>query len=288
MWSMTLNPKAAIVGLIRGYGDLQSYFRVIRRNKLLHKNFNARYGYPVILFHEGNVCQEHRDYMSRSTPNLTFVDVGEDHFSRRPGVDQLHPADLGYRHMCRFYALGIYDYLTDYDYVMRLDDDSYIESKIGYNIFEFMRSNDLDYGYVKSEYDTHAETMATLPDFVRKYVLTNQITMNCDFEAIDCLHYYSNFHVTRVSFWLRNDVQKFLEAIDNDGGIYRYRWGDHVIQTLALKIYSHLSRIHLFEDFKYTHYSHRWSNFEWSWWKTAGEGLRKDFRRMRRRMARFF
>lgn len=284
---MVRKMNAAIVGLIRGYRDLQSYYRVIRRNRLLHKNFNARYGYPVILFHEGNIAGEHRDHIAALTPNVEFVDVGASDFSSRPETDALSSKDLGYRNMCRFYSLGIYDHLTDFDYVMRLDDDSYLESKIGYDIFEYMLSNNFDYGYIHSEFDSHVETIETLPNFVLKYIEKNQIKINCDLLDIDCLHYYSNFHITRIGFWLRSDVRDFLKAIDEDGGIYRHRWGDHVIQTLALKMFSDPTQLHCFTDFRYTHYSHRWSNYEWGWKQIIDDRYHKFARRLRRRVTSF-
>ena len=65
--------KAAIVGLVRGYPTIYSYSKLIKRNKLLHKNFNRRYNYPVIIFHEGNILPEHQKLMAYLTPNVTFI-----------------------------------------------------------------------------------------------------------------------------------------------------------------------------------------------------------------------
>ena len=51
--------------------------------------------------------------------------------------------------MMMLYAVRIWPYLTNlgYTHVMRLDDDSYIYSRIRYNMFEYMRRNDKRYAF---------------------------------------------------------------------------------------------------------------------------------------------
>lgn len=55
----------------------------------------------------------------------------------------------GYRFMIRFYAITIWSTLErlGYEWVMRMDDDSFVLSSINYNIFGDMRQNGLYYGY---------------------------------------------------------------------------------------------------------------------------------------------
>ena len=56
---------------------------------------------------------------------------------------------IGYRHMIRFFAFQIWDIMDSlgYDWFFRMDDDSFIHSKIDYNLFEFMEKNGYEYGY---------------------------------------------------------------------------------------------------------------------------------------------
>jgi alpha 1,2-mannosyltransferase len=51
--------------------------------------------------------------------------------------------------MIRFYAVQIFDILKSlgYDWFFRMDDDSFIHSKIEYNLFKFMADKDYKYGY---------------------------------------------------------------------------------------------------------------------------------------------
>ena len=56
---------------------------------------------------------------------------------------------VGFNKMCRFYSYPVYKYLKEYDYAMRLDDDSFIETEIKYDIFEDMHKNGYDYGFIR-------------------------------------------------------------------------------------------------------------------------------------------
>lgn len=65
--------------------------------------------------------------------------------------------------------------------------------------------------------------------------------------------YYNNFHVTRVGFWRRPDVQSFLRHMDRIGGGYKYRWNDLVLQSAAVQIFLPESKVHKFTDWTYEH-----------------------------------
>jgi hypothetical protein len=254
--------KAAIVGLVRGYSSIQSYWKLVRRNRMLHRNFNKHFGYPVIIFHEGNIHPSHQSVISKLTPNIVFFDVSGKAFFEPSDLPIEYKNQIGYKHMCRFYAMQMYDLVGDFDYIMRLDDDSYIDSPIKYDLFSFMQKRNFIYGYIHKENDYHKDTVTTLPAFTQEYIRKNNIQINCTLDDINALYYYSNFVVTSVPFWKRPDVQGYLHAVDESLGIYQYRWGDHVIQTLALKMFCEPERIHLFHDFRYSHGSHQWSNYE--------------------------
>lgn len=246
--------RNAIVGLVRGYEDFDGYKSLIRRNELLHSNFNKRFNYDVIIFHEGDIKKEHQNRIKEFTPNIKFIDVSDRAFKVSQNIDYSKEG-LGYKHMCRFYAVQIYDYLKEYDYYMRLDDDSYIMSEIGYDIFKFMYNNNI-YGYRFSKLDGHAETIRTLPKATLRYVKVNNINIKCSIKEINHQNFYNNFHISRLDFWRREDVRFFLKYIDQQGGIYRHRWGDSTIQALAVKMFAEPDQIYQFNDFDYYHASH--------------------------------
>ena len=256
-----MNPNGAIVGLIRGHTDPKRYSNLLRRNRLLRVNVLPQNKRDVIIFHEGNIMNQHQEMIAAGIPDIKFVNV-RDEFRKPEEVPKGCRTNLGYKNMCRFYAIGIYDYLRDYDYMMRLDEDSFIESQIKYDVFRQMEEMELDYGYIHAEDDSHKDTLATFPRFSRTYALSRGLLDENEAEILNALHYYTNFMVTRVGFWRRPDVVDFLSAIDVSNGIYQYRWGDHIIQAHAVKLFSAPERIRQLTGFRYTHYSHRWSNYD--------------------------
>ena len=145
--------NSAIIGLIRGHSDLKYYNDVIKRNSLIHKNFNIRYNYPLLIFHEGNINKIQQKYIidkSEGGNNIKFVDISEVWIlPGRGGERGSRSKGFGFNKMCRFYSYEIYKYLEGYDYAMRLDDDSFIETEIKYDIFEDMHKNGYDYGFVR-------------------------------------------------------------------------------------------------------------------------------------------
>ena len=57
--------------------------------------------------------------------------------------------------MCWFHAKGVYEQsiFAELEYAWRLDDDSRLLRHIDYDLFAYMRSNRLIYGYVKALVD---------------------------------------------------------------------------------------------------------------------------------------
>eukprot|EP00966_Prymnesium_polylepis_P160750 3715261-Prymnesium_polylepis.1 len=68
------------------------------------------------------------------------------------------------------------------------------------------------------------------------------------------LIYFTNFFVSRISWWFQANVLQFLSDVNASGGIYRHRWGDAPIQTAALRLHATpASVIHI--DVDYLHMS---------------------------------
>jgi hypothetical protein len=179
----------------------------------------------------------------------------------------------------------VYEYLKEFDYFLRLDDDSFLDSPIRYDLFSFMKERSLVYGYIHAENEYHAQTLATLPTFTHDYIVKNNIKIMCAPAEINALYYYSNFTITEVSFWRRLEVQNYLTEVDESLGIYNYRWGDHIVQTLALKMFCDPQQIYYFQDFKYSHGSHGWANYQRKSYGVPGESIRK---RVMKRLSRIY
>lgn len=247
--------KYAIVGLIRGHRDLKKYNSLIKRNNLLHTNFNYKYNYDVIIFHEGNINVEQQKYISEKSAgseNIKFINIA-DSWKKLEGK--------GYNKMCRFYSETIYNYLQEYTYVLRLDDDSYINQHIDYDIFTFMEEKGYDYGYIRRKVDGHSLTSETFVPFCNNYFKKNVKPMH---------NFYNNFSLLKIEFFNKKEVRNFMNKVIKSNGIVKYRWGDSNIQAVCVKEFSSKNKIHLFDDIKYAHGSHGYKNYpnarhEWSW-----------------------
>lgn len=120
---------------------------------LLYKNYNAQFKHTVIIFHEGDFKEKDQQELRKGKPEIQFQEI---HFEIPSFLNQEEIPEqwdglfgMGHRHMIRFYALQIFDILQvqGYDWFFRLDDDSFIHSKIDYNLFQFMAENGYEYGY---------------------------------------------------------------------------------------------------------------------------------------------
>ena len=182
---------------------------------------------------------------------------------------------VGYRHMVRFFVLGIWDVVADlgYSHVMRLDEDSFLWSPIRYNLFEFMRDRRLDYAYRLGGWERAFETrfagpMDVFHSSLRQYALDHQLDLRwlldtclgarsvANFSIYNCGNayvFYNNFFVTRVGFWRRPDVQAFLRYVNSTESIYYERVGDALWHSAAAALFMHESRLHMFHDWAYEH-----------------------------------
>ena len=175
---------------------------------------------------------------------------------------------IGYRHMIRWFSLHLWTFASEagYEWVMRLDEESFIHSPIQYNLTQFMRDRDLTYAYRISF--TEWPTSATgFPETLRAYLDmypqgdAPHLLAHCTPASLDGLtgagwsrfSFYNNFFLTAVPFWQRPDVRRLLEFVDRSGGIYTHRWGDALIHTAAVQIFLPEGGVHKFEDWTYEH-----------------------------------
>ncbi len=244
--------KCAIVYLIQGKEENMTNLK----NSLyfLFKNYLIYHMHDIIFFHEkkfnrfpeviGAVPPPYRHRIGFKKIDFKipeFIDVKklQESLSNPP---VFYWRGLGYRNMCRHYAIKLWDYLKDYDYYMRLDDDSFIERKIKKDFFEIMEEQSLDYIYNDYELDCPICNEGLLP-FVYKYCKSNKITVNfiteINSDQKECVvSYKNNFHVSRVKFWEREDVKKFLREVDLTGNIYYKRWGDAPLHSITVQLFS--------------------------------------------------
>jgi alpha 1,2-mannosyltransferase len=256
--------KAAIVYLVRSKPkDISDLKRSL---SLLDVNFSNRFNYPVIIFHE-DISEDLMDKIhkaTQSTVQFEKVIFEIPDFLKKEEIPEFIYVDgfefsMGYRHMCRFFSGTIFYHpaLKDFDYYWRLDTDSFLLDKINYDVFQFMQERNLEYGYIHINKD-EPDAIKGLWEITKRYIEDNNInpkflhkfTPNEDW---DRSYYYTNFEISKLDFWRSDEFMNYFKYIDESGGIYKYRWGDHVIHLLAVSIFLPENKVHRFSDIAYQH-----------------------------------
>lgn len=166
---------------------------------------------------------------------------------------------IGYRHMCRFMSSLLFQHpsLKNYSYVWRLDTDSFILDGINYDVFRFMKDNHYLYGYITIQKDLPA-AVEGLWDITKKYIEENNIAPTFLHKFThdgvwDRSYYYTNFEISSLDFWRSDEFLDYFNYLDRSGGIYKHRWGDHVIHLLAVSMFMPEDKVHEFSDIPYQH-----------------------------------
>lgn len=179
------------------------------------------------------------------------------------------PWRLGYKHVCQFFAHDLFQDCTlwSFDWYMRLDSDSMLQSKIDYDSFEFLQKNDQVFGYRCLSEDN--------PDCVRGVGPGRNVCSahRHDSRLRSALFtepgpdsiagtgttrwnrkiYYNNLEILKLDFWKSKKYSDIFQGINRSRDLYRFQWGDAPIRTLALNAFSRSSQVHFPEDFTYHH-----------------------------------
>ena len=245
--------KFAIGGLVRGYKDNESYDTLISRNKAI-KNViikKLEFHTDMILFHEGNITENQQKYIvNKSNTPIKFIDVSNDFFydknleSRSVDIDRF---DSGYRLMCRFNASGIWKYLGEYNYFVRIDEDVIIK-KADIELLNNYKNLSNSFFTVALSKETHEPTNETLPNYLKSLLdLKNIKFYNHKFP-------YTNLYITDVSIFHREEIINSLRAIGDNTDQFIYRWGDLPVLGSILNIFD--IEIKKLKKTQYFHESH--------------------------------
>ena len=260
---------------------------MLRRSvTLLFEHYNRKAKDDMLFFHTGlnasvqasvlELCRESR---------ARFLLLASHHFRTPPGTPpaskwkQTTQYSAGYRHMIRFYTLGIWEVVRDegYEYVMRMDEDSLLWSPIGYNLFQFVASRNIEYAYRLTawEHGFHGFSGDYFFRFPRMLAAKGILPESSGWLLDSCVPgrrnignftfkncgepwgVYNNFFISKVSFWFRPDVRRFLVAINESNLVYTLRFNDILWHSTAIKVFMRSDRVFLFQDWAYEHITFR-------------------------------
>lgn len=269
---------------------------------LLYENYNAQFRHDILIFHNGDFTEQDQRDVAKGRPEIHFHTLIEGSLywglpyglQKDDLVNWVQPRfSQGYRMMCRWYSVLIYDYLNrcGYEWYMRMDEDSFIYSKIEYDMFEYMEAHNKQYAYRMATYD-HLEVWDGFAETVQQYIKNKKVTPTflydyCRPQNIDGMFtgcpqdhdyrgityppgtgwtgfgYYNNFLIGKLSFFLSPPVQDFLWYMDRTGGNFIYRWNDLVTQSVAVQLFLPKTQVHKFTDWTYEHATLQGSRLVW-------------------------
>lgn len=286
-----MKPNAAIFILTQNNPVRKTYLKTSLY--FLFKFFNAQFQYPVCILHEGDYdAHSQREILMGIRAScrhlVTFIALDADDFTLPEHIDKeklknciaTQPVpywrDEKYRMMCRWWLVHMQKYIKGYDYVMRLDDDAFLEEPIDKDLFQWMDDNKLVYAsnFVHVDCGICCYGMKSFLEqlhpgkkdmiekmFVSQEVPTRSVQLHPFRLLLSITHagnppeikekmelpmpvmYYNNFFITKTEFWNRDDVQQTIKDIDETGNIFYYRWGDAPLHSAIIMLHAKPSEI---------------------------------------------
>lgn len=244
----------------------------------LHIYFNAKCQYDIIIFqtdYTDNDIQYINDYVANlqftyktnykfiiqsiqfKLPDHITTNELINHTTNCIGSPASYDWSIDYRHMCYFHAINVYKQtiLQQYNYYMRLDDDSELLEYIQYDIFKFIQQHNIQYSYVLLDYE-HNTCDIGLKDTIQQY---KNLYLNDNVNQTNNIHWpehaivYNNIEIGSLHFWRNQQTQHMLDYIDKIKGIYLNRWGDAIIHTAVVTTLLDANEIYHFTDIQYKH-----------------------------------
>jgi len=191
---------------------------------LLYKNYNDTFRHDILIFHEGDFDATSQEAVKNGRKEIQFQEIQFE----IPSF--LNPSEIpekwdgvygiGQRHMARFFCYSIFHILAElgYDWFMRLDDDSFIHSKIDYNLFDFMADNEYDYGYRAILKEPLRPTYG-FSEMVLAYIKAERIKSESFFEHFDNSIVVNSEYFSfkgRIKKSITNIIDKLSEKLNHD------------------------------------------------------------------------
>lgn len=223
---------------------------------------SSNQSYPFLIFHDHNFTLLMRQQILSCVLNtypLANISFALVYFNTtvKPSRSSPQSKSIGYRLMCRFWIYDIFYHPAivqgQYDYLMRMDDDSYFFDRVSYDLFQHMHHTDLDYIY-RALYDEPTEVMNMI---LAQYVDDLLVRLNY------CI--YNNFFAIRLQWYYQTkSIQAFIHDLLKDDLILREYIGDGCVHGAMLKLNSKTNRRQIVTT-AYGHNYHVLPMFQRSW-----------------------
>lgn len=223
-----------IAGLTRGYANIHEYKTLIERNQAIQRNL-ADKTIPLLIFHEGNILEQHQKHIQQATPflHLYFINIRTNNLAFRtekesePYILNMRCFNMGYRHMCSFWFVDFWHFVQEYDALIRIDEDCQVNCSLD-TMFAQMHN------FTSTAESPSIITGVYQEDDDMVCVGLNPFTLNFMSESRATLvpkrpsgGPYTNLMGMRLDKIRANPtVLKYIRAVDESSHIYHHRWGD--------------------------------------------------------------
>jgi len=268
----------------------------------LDKNYNHQFNYPILIFYHGikyddiefqtsiksinpNTEYSFHKIEAKIPEHLTekdmFWNLPKNNYAKNFGKKR-----LGYLHANYLWNNFMnFKELKHFDYMIRIDDDSWFKNKINFDMFEELdKSNKLcgtayTWNYVHNRVlETRKYFFEWIIDYVSKYNVdiknknleeylkqgqkdkVNNIKFNKNFHTMDYLS--GNCNIYNRKMFETKEWKQYNYEFNKLAGGYRYRWGD--CEVISLYYYLHIGDNFLDLDLRNKNLYHNQIDNKWN------------------------
>ena len=159
---------------------------------------------------------------------MKFMDITEHGFTLEKKDIEIEPEaaewGLNYRHMCSFWFVDFYHFVKDYDLLMRVDEDCFVDFSID-DAFKKLESTTFIMGALDGDLE---KVTIGMNRFTLDFVDRNRDTYNFKkFSSKTPGGPYTNLIGLHLHKIRKNEcLLKYVREIDESQMIYKRRWGD--------------------------------------------------------------
>ena len=227
---------------------------------ILWKNWNKKFDYPVVVFHDGLSGVNRKKITSASSNRIWFAYV--ENFATVPAwiteskkysnVMQNIRWGVGYRGMCKFRSgtMFLQPVLRSVDYLMTLDTDGYLPDSIDFDPIDEMYQGGYVYTY-SHILDDQPAAVEHFWEHTRMFMRDRQIDVDSTPLLRQFIHeekwnmklYMNDIEVMKIDWFRGQPYQDYFNYLDSQGGWWLYRWGDHAVRTMAVSMWLEESKL---------------------------------------------
>ncbi|KAK7993253.1 hypothetical protein PG989_006634 [Apiospora arundinis] len=292
-------PKAAMVSLVSN-SDIVAMVHTITQ---LEARFNSKklHRYDWVFFNNEEFSDEFKAaVLNVSSSRCFFERIPKDHWTVPDWIDGTKFAAArqflesvgakktwleSHHHTARWNAglFALETRLQDYEWYWRVEPGVQYTCNINYDVFRFMRDNNMAYGFNMALLDD-ARSFPSLWDRTKSFKLSHPNMVHPEADMSWALHtpkdsqgiirsastpagynilteeeeynncqFYSNFEVGSLEYFRGPEHQAYFEHLDRSGGFYYERFGDAPVHTLSVNMFLPKRQVWYFRDIGYTH-----------------------------------